>query len=98
MKTKFIRFLVVAFCTSTLGGLALTPNVSYGATEQETQEHMAAEKLKTQQAIAAQQDYNSGYNEGYMRAREEEQKKLDEQAYNQNSGCCGGGQQQQQTQ
>ena len=91
MKTVFLRFFVVAFAVGALGSLS----IAGAATEEEQRAEMAAQKERTRQEIQDWQDYNSGYNEGYKKAQDEERKKMDEQAYNQNSGCCGGGGQQQ---
>jgi len=98
--------MVISFCAVALGGLALTPNVSFGqaAPESPNTDAERAAMLEQERNSAAvanvdiqnKKDYDEGYNQGYMRAREEEQRRLDEQAYNQNSSCCGGGGGQQQ--
>ncbi len=89
MKTKIIRVLVVLFGLSALGSLSITPTVRGQLTEEQKQN-----KRQTQLAIQEKKDYDAGYNEGYMRAREEEQKRIDAEEANQGSACCGGGGQQ----
>ena len=87
-----IGIFVVAFGLSALGGLSIAPSVGYGQ-DNALPADVIENKRNANAQIQGQKDYNAGYNEGYVRAREEEQKRMDKAEANQNSGCCGGGQQ-----
>jgi hypothetical protein len=94
MNAKFLRLFVVGFGFTTLGSLALTPNVSYGQNQSSQANEDAAARIR------AQKEYTDGYNRGYEQGRVEEQTRIDNEQFNNSQGnaCCGGGQQQQQQQ
>ena len=74
MQKNISRTLVFAFALTSLGGMAIVPNLSYGVEDPGVRDPNYGD------------GYRKGYDQGYNQGLAAEQAKLEENAQ---SGCCG---------